>query len=112
MLDWKEEQKVYDLRDEIIHELKLFAFSFTDFDRQVVIENENGEEEIIPVKEISYEAKPNTRPGATERIIEEYTNKLGWEYVTTVKQAWVATKYTSNTKKEFWGFKLQGYYGC
>lgn len=89
MLDWKEEQKVYDLRDEIIHELKLFAFSFTDFDRQVVIENENGEEEIIPVKEISYEAKPNTRPGATERIIEEYTNKLGWEYVTTVKQAWV-----------------------
>ena len=71
MLDWKEEQKVYDLRDEIIHELKLFAFSFTDFDRQVVIENENGEEEIIPVKEISYEAKPNTRPGATERIIEE-----------------------------------------
>lgn len=89
MLDWKEEQKMIDLRNSIGYELKLYAMGYTDFNRKVVIENEKGEEEIIPVKEISYEAKPNTRPGATERIIKEFTEKLGWEYVTTVKQAWV-----------------------
>ncbi len=89
MMTWKEEQQIYDLRNEIANELKLFAFSFTDFDRQVIIENDNGEEEIVPVKEISYEAKPNARPGATERIIHDYTEKLGWEFVKSYKQAWV-----------------------
>ncbi|MBQ2653294.1 MAG: hypothetical protein IJF83_07050 [Methanobrevibacter sp.] len=88
MMTWEEEQQIYDLRNEIANELKLFAFSFTDFDRQVVIETEAGEE-IVPVKEISYEAKPNTRPGATERIIKDYTEKLGWEFVKSYKQAWV-----------------------
>ena len=63
--------------------------SFTDWNRQVVIENSNGEEELIDVKEITYEAKPNTRPGANERIIKEFSEKLGWEYVTTIKEAWV-----------------------
>lgn len=89
MMTWKEEQQIYDLRNEIANELKLFSFSFTDFDRQVIIENDNGEEEIVPVKEISYEAKPNTRPGATYRIIRDYTEKLGWEFVKSYKQAWV-----------------------
>ena len=52
MLDWKEEQQIYDIRNEINQELKLFAFSFTDFDRQVVIENENGED-LVQQKESS-----------------------------------------------------------
>ena len=89
MMTWKEEQQIYDLRNEIANELKLFAFSFTDFDRQVIIENDKGEEEIVPVKEIPYEAKPNTRPGATYRIIRDYTEKLGWEFVKSYKKAWV-----------------------
>ena len=88
-MDWKEEQKIYDLRNEIAKELNLFAFGFTDFNRQAVIENANGEEEIVDVKEITYEARPNTRPGATERIIHDYTEKLGWEFVTSYKLAWV-----------------------
>ena len=89
MIDWETEEKIIQLRNEIARELKLYAMSFTDWNRQVVIENSNGEEELIDVKEITYEAKPNTRPGANERIIKEFTEKFGWEYVTTIKQAWV-----------------------
>ena len=89
MIDFEKEQQITDLKNKIANELNLYALSFTDFDRQAVIENTNGEEEIIPAKEISYEAKPNTRPGANEIIIKEFTEKLGWKYITTVKQAWV-----------------------
>jgi len=89
MIDWETEEKIISLRNEIANELKLSAMSFTDWNRQVVIENSKCEEELIDVKEITYEAKPNTRPGAPERIIKEFTEKLDWEYVTTVKQAWV-----------------------
>lgn len=89
MIDWETEEKIIQLRNEIARELKLYAMSFTDWNRQVVIENSNGEEELIDVKEITYEAKPNTRPGANERIIKEFSEKLGWEYVTTIKEAWV-----------------------
>lgn len=89
MIDWETEEKIISLRNEIANELKLSAMSFTDWNRQVVIENSKGEEELIDVKEITYEAKPNTRPGANERIIKEFTEKFRWEYVTTIKQAWV-----------------------
>lgn len=89
MMDWETEEKVINLRNEISKELKLSSMSFTDFNRQVVIENSKGEEELIDVKEVSYEAKPNTRPGANERIIKDFSEKFGWEYVTSIKQAWV-----------------------
>lgn len=89
MIDWETEEKIISIRNEIANELKLYAMSFTDWNRQAVIENSKGEEELIDVKEITYEAKPNTRPGANERIIKDFTEKLGWEYLTTIKQAWV-----------------------
>lgn len=89
MMDWETEEKVINLRNEISRELKLTAMSFTDFNREVVIEHEDGFEELVPVKEITFEAKPNTRPGAIERIIDDFTKKLGWEYVNTYKQGWV-----------------------
>ena len=89
MLDFEKEKAILDIRNKIHRELKLFTMGYTDFNRQVVIENENGEEELIPVKEITYEAKPNTCKGATETIIKDYTEKLGWEHVCNYKQAWV-----------------------
>lgn len=89
MLDFEKEKAILDIRNKIHRELKLFTMGYTDFNRQVVIENENGEEELIPVKEITYEAKPNQTNNATEIIIKEYTEKLGWEYISTYKQAWV-----------------------
>lgn len=87
-MNWKEEENIYDLRNNIQKDLKLLGLGYTDFNRKIVIETNTGET-IIPVKEIYYEAKPNTCVGATERIIKDYTEQLGWEYIKTEKQAWV-----------------------
>lgn len=89
MIDWKEQEKIIDLRNTIQYELQILAMSYTDFNREIVIEDENGNEKLIPVKEVSYEAKPNSSKGATERIIKDFTEKLGWEYISNYKQAWV-----------------------
>lgn len=87
-MNWEQEEKAINLRNKLAKTHKIYAMSFTDFDRQIVTEN-NGTEEIVPVKEITYEAKPNETNNTTEIIIKEYTEKLGWEYISTYKQAWV-----------------------
>ena len=89
MITWEEEEKILNLRNTIQKELKLMAMSWTDFDRYIVLETPEGEEEIVQVKEVVYEAKPNARKGANERIIKDFTEQLGWEYITSSKQAWV-----------------------
>ena len=89
MQAWEKEQEIIDLRNSLTYELKLYAMSYTDFDRKTIIETEDGYEEIVLAKEISYEAEPNARPGATDRIIKEFTEKLGWEYINSEKRAWV-----------------------
>ncbi|MBQ6220050.1 MAG: hypothetical protein IJH63_00225 [Methanobrevibacter sp.] len=89
MIDWETEEKILNLRNEISRELKLSAMSYTDFNRFIVIEDGDGLEELVQVKEVTFEAEPNTRVGAVERIIHDFTERLGWEYVSTFKQSWV-----------------------
>ena len=87
MIDFKEERKIYDVRDELYDELNV-NLGFTDFDRAVIIEND-GIEEIVPVKQIYFEARPNSSAGVIEAIIKKYADKLGWEFVCVNKLAWV-----------------------
>lgn len=89
MKNWEEEEKILQLRNTIQKELHLIGMSYTDFNREIVLETEDGHEELVEVKEVVYEAKPNTCKGATERIIKDFTEQLGWEYINTYKQAWV-----------------------
>lgn len=89
MLDWEQEEQILNLRNSIQKELKLMAMSWTDFDRYIVIETDDGQEKLVPVKEVTYEAKPNTCPEANDRIIKDFTEKLGWVFIRCDKQAWV-----------------------
>lgn len=100
MIDWKEQEKINEIRNRFVYDLKLCNISWTDFERYTVIENNNGEEEIVQVKEVSYEALPNTKTGVVDKIIETFTMELGWEHVNTYKQAWVNgyIKYIINFK--------------
>lgn len=88
MLDWEKENEIYELRNKLTRELKI-NLCYTDFDRYVVIENSNGEEELVQVKEIYYEALPNTYTDVADRIIEVFSDELGWDFVSSYKQAWV-----------------------
>lgn len=87
--EFEKEQQIIDLRNKLHIDLGLPTLGFTDFDRKIVIENDNGFEEIVPVKHIYFEAKPNTRNNAIKTIIDAYTEKLGWEFIRVEKKAWV-----------------------
>jgi len=87
-MNFKEEEKIYELIHNLYRELQLPTLAYTDYNRAIIVENK-GVEEIVPVKQIYFEAKPNTKTEAIKTLIDTYTKELGWEFLTVEKQAWV-----------------------
>lgn len=101
MIDWETEEKIINLRNNIQYELKLTGMSYTDFNRYIITEDD-GLEKIIQVKEVTYEALPNTCRGASERIIRDFTEYLGWEFIRHDKQAWVDGRVLHHIYFKYW----------